>query len=365
MNDNKIISLVNEYSKDKVKNEIDIEFNLFTLISKHYHHENYHSDILKVFFQSNKNDSYPYLNLFLTYLNSIGGEINLNNFSQPLIYREKGKVDILIVDQISKRAIIVENKINNALDRHRQLPRYVEYVRNNNFECDCIVYLSLNKSKLPETKDWTEKEIHFIRSKIIYSLAFTGHERDLYNGWIAKAEKITTNIDALLVLRQYGALIKKIGGDIMNKVIVEKFYNDMLIIDNFNNAQSIKHMLSDLILFRAEKIIDHFKSNPSPFNNLFVWNNFVAVFADYLNGGHNWSIDVRVFDTEYHFEFWDRNSNDSSGAKDLTNYMGLYDDSFSVTGQRIKRVFKFPQQENELIEYITEFKTKLLEAAMV
>lgn len=349
-----------EYLRSVAKSKIDIGFNLFTIISNTYHQENFHSDILKVFLESNShNEGNKYLYLFLEYLNELGSNINLSNYSNPIIFREKGKIDLLILDKISNRGIIVENKINNAPDMHRQLPRYVEHLKNKGLVCDSIVYISLNKIKMPATNGWSKDEIEFIKSKIVYSIAYYNSNKDLYNGWIAKSEKITNNIDALLILRQYGALLKKLGGNIMNKVIVEKFYEEMLVVENFKTAQSIKSMLGELILFRAEKIAEHFKSDLMPFRNISVWNSYVVAFLDYLVEGHHWSIDIGVHENEYQLDFWDRNNPDPSGAKQLLQNINMFDDNFYESSNRVKRHFKFPEQEKELIDYVTSFKNKL------
>jgi len=353
-----------DYIRSVEKSKVDIGFNLFKLISNTYHQENFHSDILKAFLQNTgHNEGNIYLHLFLEYLNTIGAEISLAHYTNPEVFRETGKIDIMILDKVSNKAIIVENKINNAPDMPRQLPRYVEYVqKERGFKCDCIVYISLNKTKIPSKINWSKEEIDFIDSKTVFSKAYDNTGMDLYSGWISKAEKITNNIDALLILRQYGALLKKLGGNIMNKVIVEKFYEEMLVTENFKTAQSVKVMLDDLILFRAERIAEYFKYHLAPFNNILVWQSYVVAMLDYFEDNHNWSIDIGIYEAESRFEFWDRNSTDPQAAKDLLQKMNVLDSSFYESGQRMKKKFNFPEQEQQLIEYVLEFKIKLIEA---
>jgi len=359
----KICDIAISYLNSLDKKNVDLGFNLFALISNTYYRENFHSDILNAFLQSGSHGSgNSYLHLFIEYLNSLGARLKLSDYTDTVSLREKGKIDILIYDKISGKAIIIENKINNAPDMPRQIPRYVQYVKERNLTCDCIAYLSLNKDKLPSTLNWESSEIDFIKSKIVYSLAYNNSDKDLYNGWIAKAEKITNNIDAFLVLRQYGALIKKLGGNIMNKVIVEKFYQEMLNPESYKTALSVKSMLSDLILFRAEKINDFFKSNLQPFQSIIVWQSYVVALHEYFIDGHNWSVDIGVYEDEYRLEFWDRNGKDAQEATQLLQRMNVLDDSYYENNGRMKKRFKFPEQENEMLEYVVMFKNKLAEA---
>jgi len=361
---NEVISKASvDYIKGVESRKVNIGFNLFALISNKYHQENFHSDVLKIFLENGKhNEGDTYLHLFLEYLNFIGAKINLGNYNSPEIFRERGKIDLLIRDKVSKKAIIVENKINNAQDMDRQLPRYVEYVKRDGYDCDCIVYISLNQRKLPSMTNWEQEEIKFIESKIVYSLAYDNTDKDLYNGWIAKAEKITSHIDALLILRQYGALIKKLGGNIMNKVVVEQFYNEMLVSENYKTALSIRDMLKELILFRAEKLQEHFEYDLKPFNGCKVFEFYAFCMFGYItNDGHHWSIDIAVGENEYIFQFWERLKDDISIPRELLRKMDLLDNGYYEHELRMKKHFKFPEQERDLILYVTKFKEKLIE----
>ena len=99
-----------------------------------------------------------YLNAFIEMLNKKGKNIDSNNYLDAAVTREEGKVDILIKSDISKKAIIIENKINNAGDMQRQIPRYYDYVAQNTYIVDAIVYLPLDIHKKPNTDDWTQED---------------------------------------------------------------------------------------------------------------------------------------------------------------------------------------------------------------
>lgn len=122
-----MIDLQSEYEKGKTE-KVDVGFNVFTLSSDFYYRENFNSDITKAFLdpQEKHNEGYKYLHLFIELLNRVNAQIEIkkSDFENSLVEREKYNIDILITDVTSKKAIIIENKINNAVDQYRQLPKY-------------------------------------------------------------------------------------------------------------------------------------------------------------------------------------------------------------------------------------------------
>src|SRR5574344_1626699 len=145
-----------EYSDSKENAEQD-RFNLFHVISDLYYRENFHSDMIAFFLDPNANHGYKHLMLynFISVLNDIGYSIDKANYQDAVVIREEGRIDILIKSDSSKRAIIIENKINNAGDMPRQLPRYYDYIIVN-YHIDAIVYLPLDRNKYPDTDSWTD-----------------------------------------------------------------------------------------------------------------------------------------------------------------------------------------------------------------
>lgn len=365
ISNNKIDSIAKDYENACLYKNIDVGFNLFTLISDTYYKENFHSDILFALLSVRVEGMIRQpVEIFLDYLKELGASLNLRNYNSVVIEREKGRLDLLIFDTISKRCVIIENKINNAPDMDRQIPRYVKYVtEKRGFECECIVYLTLDGNKNPSKINWTSKEVEYIGHRLKSIAAYNDTHKDLYSGWISKLEKSTTHIDILFVLRQYGTLLKKIGGNVMNKIIIESFYKEMLDVEKYKTAQSVKIMLEDLILFRAERIKAFFETSPAPFNNIVVWQNWVVSFNNCnTDDKAHWSIDIGVHSDEYRFEFWNRNAENTNGAKALLERMGVLDNSFYEAGLRMKKQFRFPGQEQEMLDYTVAFKQKLIAA---
>ena len=362
MRDAKLSALAGEYNANLKKRDVDIGFNLFSIISDLYYRENFHSDILRALIDPNgkHQEQETFLHLFLEFIQSHGAKINLSDYSNVLVEREEGRVDLCIKDDDSKKAIIVENKINNAGDMLRQLPRYLDHVRTNGYTCDAIIYLRLNGNTGPDTTGWTDVERTQVTAILKVICAYNETEKDLLRGWIFKCEKAANNPDAKHILRQYGDLIKKLGGNIMNKPIMEKFYKTIVEGENLKTAMSLRAMLDDLVLYRVEKIIDTFKSDLAPFRSIANYKDCDAYFTGLIWKNAHLGLDIGVEPESYSFQFWDRNDREGTKgqAKAILKTMGCLDDYTSKDGMLCKE-FAFPSQEEDLIQHITAFKKKL------
>ncbi len=360
--DGNLSALTRKYEANLKKRDVDIGFNLFAIISDIYHREDFHSDILKALIdpKGKHQEQKKYLHLFLEFIRSHGAAINLADYKNVQVKREEGRVDLLIKDEDSKKAIIIENKINNAGDTQRQLPRYLEYVRENGYTCNAIIYLRLNGHAGPDTTDWTDDDREQVKAILKVICAYDETNNDLLNGWIFKCEKVSTNPDAQHILRQYGALIKKLGGNIMNKPIMEKFYKIIVEGENLKTALSLKAMVDELVLYRVERIIDKFKSDLAPFHSIDNSKDDDAYFTGLIWKNAHLGVDIAVEQESYSFQFWDRNDREGmkGQAKAMLQKMGCLDEYTPNNGSFSKK-FAFPSQEEDLIKHITAFKKKL------
>ncbi len=357
-----------QYTLNLKKRNFDIGFNLFGIISEKYHQENFHSDILRAFIdpEGGHRGRDRYLRLFLEFLCSLGAKIDISIYTNVHVVREKGRIDLLIKDEDSKRAIIIENKINGAEDMPQQIPRYLEYVKTSGYTCDAIVYLRLNSHERPDTTGWTAEERKEVNSLLKVVSAYNETKDDLFNGWILKSQYAPGDPDAQHILRQYAGIIKKLGGNIMNKPLMEQFYTKMLVGENHRAAMALKSMLDDFILYRVERIIDTFKNDLSPFTKIANCDDENAYFSGLEVGPAHYGIDV-VAETEgYIFQFWDRNDeNGTNGlAKKMLKSMNCLNE-YTCEGGLFKKQFAFPSQEAQLFEHVKEFKQKLVDVACI
>ncbi len=364
--DQELVALSSEYAANLKRRRVEIGFNLFELISDVYYRENLHSDILRALLDPEGKHQMggKYLRLFLEFLRSQGAAVDVSQYEQAQVEREKGRIDVRILDQKSKRAIIVENKINDADDQPRQLPGYLEQVRNLGYNCDAIIYLRLNGLTRPDTSDWTDEDHKLVQPLLTVICAYDDSDRDLLSGWIRKCESASVgNPDAQHVLRQYGDLIKKLGGNVMNKPIMEKFFNIMVTGENLKTALSLRGMLDDLILYRVERIIEKFRNDLAPFNTIKNYLNCDAYFFGLHWQKAHLGIDIGVEPESYAFQFWDREDRGGANghAKAILEQMGCLTEYSVLEGGMFTRVFPFPSQDQELLDHITAFKRRLRE----
>jgi len=355
-------ALARDYQANLAKRNVDIGLNLFAIISPHYYRETFHSDVLYALIDpSGKQGQQKYLQTLLEFIRSQGAAVGLENYTDAKVLKEQGRVDLLVCDDSSKRAIIIENKINNAGDQPRQLPRYLGYVENTlGYKCDAIVYLRLNRKAGPDTTGWTTEEQRNIAAILQGVCAYDETANDLLNGWIRPCERIATDPDAQHILRQYGELITKLGGHVMNKPIMDQFYLKMVEGENLRTAMSLKAMVEDLILYRVEKIIDTFQNDLAPFTRIGNWKDVDAYFTNPVWLEPHLGIDIGVEPESYSFLFWDRN--DRPGVKGFARAaleeMGCLGD-YQPTDLGFGKTFAFPSEEEALYSHVRNFKMEL------
>lgn len=366
LSDAAVAALARKYEANLKKRYVDIGFNLFAVVSDLYYRENFHSDILKAVLDpaGKHQEKEKYLHLFLDFIRSHGATVALSDYPDSQVVREEGKIDILIKDDTSRKAVIIENKINGAPDMPRQLPRYLEIVAAEGYSCDAIIYLRLNGHAGPDMTGWSPTDRQRVKALIKIIPAYAETENDLLNGWIVPCQKASLNHDAQHIFRQYGDLIKKLGSNIMNKPVMDNFYNLILQGENFKTALSLKDMLDDLILYRVEKLIAHFQYDLAPFDRIANYNDYDAKFTGFRWKEADFGIDIGVAQNSYALQFWDTTDRlrTNGHAKKILQETG-YLPEFAISNDVFAKTFAFPSQEQEIIDYVTAFKKKLAAAA--
>lgn len=301
-------------------------------------------------------------------LNKLGRNINPQDYYDAVVVREEGKIDILIKSEINKKAIVIENKINNAGDMPRQLPRYYDYLYPY-YSIDAIVYLPLERSKQPDMSDWDEKDKSNVCPLLEIIPAYDKSNKiNIVNDWLMPTVKNITNTDVLSVLRQYISLIKILNANIMDTVILEKFYHELLQKDNMKSAQSIRNMMNELPNYLAIRIQDKFGARCHPFSKLWIYGNHDAVFEGAIVDNIYLKMDIWCYEFGYDVLFWspeDKNTPENN-FKLLTNSIKSLDDFVAKEGTKnqIIKQFKFEEEEclfsfiNSLLDELTKLVTK-------
>lgn len=301
-------------SEEKQEKRMETGFNLFYLISDHYYRETFHSDIIAALLSPKEKhgEGNLYLDLFL---DMIG--VDKSNYQDVEVYKEYGtndgtlggRIDIFIEGE-NKHCVVIENKLNNAGDTYRQLPKYYQYLKKKNCIIDKFVYLPLNPYKTPDKTDWSDDEKNFIDNKLIIIPAFLDGRPNMINNWLELAEDKSTHIDTKVILKQYIVVLKNLTIDIMSTTTMEDFYNLLLESDNLKGVMSIRKMLDDLPQYLASRIQEKYSNNCGPFNKIWIWkprdNSFKdAVFEGAIVNGIYLKIDILC--NEHGYDVWFNN----------------------------------------------------------
>lgn len=364
------LQLTHRHAEFVRKRDVDMGFNLFHLISDVYYRENLHSDIMQAIIAptGSHGQGGRFLVLFLNFLREHHGiALEIDNYTNARVFREAGRIDLLICDENSKRAIIIENKINGAADMDRQLVRYLEKVTVDwGYTCNAIVYLCLNNKKVPETPGWSEEEREKVMALLHPVAAYDESGDDLYHGWLTTCVESSQG-EVAHVIHQYRQLILKLGRNTMNKPIMSDFYNLMQEQKHHNSALALNAMLNDLPAFRCQRLMEAFLHDIGPFKKFFCYQSTVAIFEDLGMKESRIKLQADCSSQDHTtVGFWN-NDNDPEGKvpSQILHDLGITDQFSSALGTGVhKRVFLFPSQEDELYQFIRDFKATLTKRAV-
>lgn len=358
LNDINIKKLTEEYRVLKCSHREE-PFNVFKLASDLYYRENFHSDIMKAFLDVNENhkEGNLFLYAFIEFINIHYPKVCISkiNYKNVITERESGRIDILIRSEESKHCIIIENKINNAGDTYRQLPKYYDLMTNQGYFVDAIIYIPLNENKKPDQSTWNENDMRHI-NPLLCIVPACDAKHNLVDNWVYKCSLLSRNIDCVLILRQYGELIKLLKIKNMSNILLEKFYQ-ILISDpeNLNTVLSIRDMLPNLPVYMADRLVEKFKEDEGVY---FVWkykSNFCGVYFE-INR-IQYKIDIWTSETGYAIYVFGQDQN-NNGARTL----GWAEEIPSLQKYDFKRIddleyrklnFNF-YQEKDVIECVQE-----------
>ena len=354
---------------DKQENRMETGFNLFYLISDHYYRETFHSDIIAALLSPKEKHGGGnlYLDLFL---DMIG--VNKALYKNAKVYKEYGtndgtlggRIDIFIEGD-DKHCVVVENKLNNAGDTYRQLPKYYHYLDNNNYTIDKFVYLPLNPYKTPDKSDWTDEERDFIDDKLIILPAFFEGNPNLIDNWLEKAKKKTENEDARFIIKQYIMVLHNLTNSIMSAVKIESFYNEMIKGDNLETALSVRDMLNSLPEYMAKRIVDKYNSDYKPFEEVRLFSTSskkAAVLHEAKKDGISFSVDIYCNEFGYEIVFFNRQGN--IPEEDFTNLKNSFKNALNGfekrNGYRNQFVIRFGfNEENRVFSFINVLLNEL------
>ena len=203
--------LINDYDIRKIAlrhpalkpSQEETPFNVFKLASNKYYIENFHSDIIKAFLDPHENhkEGYIFLYVFIDFINTHFQKvcISKDDYKHVTVTREYGRIDILIKSTESKHCIIIENKIHNAGDTNRQLPKYYDLMTNEGYIVDAIVYIPLDENKRPNRSTWNDNDVKKI-NPLLCIVPASDAKHNLIDNWIYPCSLLSKNIDCVFIL---------------------------------------------------------------------------------------------------------------------------------------------------------------------
>lgn len=298
----KQFDIIESELKNVKKQFIENNFNLFTISSVNSYLENYHSDIIAFLLNSKKEHNHDnhFLFLFIDYLNSLGFKISKLDYENAEITREKGRIDIWIKDSNSKKSLIIENKINDAIDQQNQLENYYSYSVNSGYEVDVIIYLTLNGFKRAPITD-----IQLLDDKVLNIPAYSNVSNDLTNGWLIKCHETSKTEDSSSFLYQYIKLLKHLSRIGMDRKVKDEFYKIVGSQNGFERVQTIVELTNGLLEYRATIFAEQINNDYAPFKKIYRWRPNHWLFEQFKDGDNDFKLDVHFLSNgSARIDFW-------------------------------------------------------------
>jgi hypothetical protein len=324
---NKIYKIIKSYRKE------DAYVSIFKDISGYYYHENYHSDILAYYLKFN-----TVKKEFITWLNKLIEErkrndkterIKYEEYYDGLVERERDKIDILIHSSNNKKAIIIENKSNNASDQFKQVYRYYKTLTAKDIEVEAIFYLNKNSYKSPDLSDLLENEKEEVNNLLVIGklVEDTGFTENVIKNVIANTNDIRLNalsqeIKELFYYTVYGS----INMENLSSFVVE--------LSQDNNLEKLKKAIkayNDIPVFLTEKYMSYIKRREPDYNVWLYKPYYIAV--DVLKGKIKYTVDIIFYLDKVDFEMFIKNG-EQKYLEDLKEKSG---NDFPFTGKRGNR----------------------------
>lgn len=300
-----------EFCKDLVyrykvykKKELGNSLNVFSVSKYGNQLENFHSDILAIFFNQNERHASGllFVRKFADFLNNFFYKnIQIKNYEHSTCEREKGRVDLLIVDEVSKHCIILENKINDAPDMPDQLKRYYEYATNErNLKVDAIIYLTLNGNKNAPLVGIEKID------DLVVNLSFFNTINNIYSNWLMPCyDEAISNKETSSFIYQYAILLKHISKLEENMDLKKDFYNLISNKDNFLKMEALSSLYNDLHIYRATVFAEKLQNNYKPFTKKYLYKPWHWLYENYTDRtGTNFKLDVHFGKDYARIDFW-------------------------------------------------------------
>jgi hypothetical protein len=234
---------------------------VFKEISPVYYHENFHSDII-AYYLNNKIVKEVFIQWLNKNINHSGlkiHNIDINDYKNGEVKREEGRIDILLLSNDGSKAIIIENKSNNASDQLKQLYRYYDLLTKNGKLVEAIFYLSKSTISFPDLHDLKLEQKEKI-NKILVSGQLTGDINGFCEKVIDKVINLTQDIRLKGLSMEIRDLFYYIVYGDMNMENLEQFAEELQKNGNLKKLEQAWKAYNDLPEYYAKTIKDYIDS---------------------------------------------------------------------------------------------------------
>lgn len=354
-NDKELMAIISAYQQE-LKNAPAESFNHFSILTTHKNKELFHSDVIAAFLnpRMNHNQGNVFLMEFIRFLNNNFKNISINPYDYVDAIVEKeyskssekdGRIDILIYTPT--HCIIIENKMNNAVDQENQLQRYYDFMKKEGRIVDAIVYLPLDRYKKPYAEELRDEQTR--KLLCIVPAYIPGYPKCLVNGWVMPCAERTTDTNCATILKQYADLIKTLNRNNMNiQNTTDLFDNLRMSEERWQSAVGLKKMIDSLPelmasrLSKNESLVSKSQERGSIFR---IWKERNDNFVGFLVHRDKYHIDVWTSLNGYEVYVFE----DSDIKKTVINIPSLKDKEPTENGYYFSNS---PLEEERVVSFI-------------
>ena len=356
LNINQLIKYIDDKSIYLNHETQEYPFNIILSSSDYYYRENFHSDIICSIF----NQKEYFIEFFIDFINSFNSELRIDssNYTNGYASRETHRIDVLIADESSKHCIIIENKINDAGDMRRQLPRYFEIKQKEGFIVDAIVYLSLDGVKSIDKSSWLPDD-HKIDNLIVEIAASSKNRRSFCEDYLLKlSESNNCSVQEFSFIRQYIDLLNYLRRNEVNNEVMENFYELLKEQKNYQAATDIVQMMKDLTTYRLYKYLRMFMNNKEPFDKIGIWKQGEGLIFENSKQYTDYNIKFEIYPgndgTYIIFKIQDEDSEENY-IKTILNKLSLDSCFHEEWPNGFSTTFNFPAEESKMLDFVNKF----------
>lgn len=305
--------VIRDYKRHQGPND-----NIFQNISPVFYSENFHSDLIAYFLKN------PVAKrIFCEWIlgqRKVDHQTLVKEFQDGEVIREDGRADIVLYSKDRTKALVIENKSNNAGDQERQLIRYFQQLSDRKVEVCGILYLNKYQLKEPDYTNWNAKEKNQIKDILV--VAQLSGESGFIENVIERVinESNETRISALgFELR---ALFHTIVYGSMNMEKLESFVAELRSGDTLEQLKPIIEAYHEIPKFLAHKFKKHYEDlnkKEKTGYGIGIWRDTCLFIDGFYVGGKNFGIDVWFSNDQVDISLIVRGGGTDNDIRDLKN----------------------------------------------